>query len=305
MEIIKSEKISYSYPVFEEPDSQENKELLEKKKEAAKALDGVSLEVRPGQFICILGRNGSGKSTFAKHLNALITPTEGTLWIDGMDTKDEEKLWEIRRTVGMVFQNPDNQIIGSIVDEEVAFGLENIGASTRDIRKGVYKALEEVNMREYAKVSPNKLSGGQKQRVAVAGVLAMNPKWIVLDESTAMLDPRGRKEVMDTVKKLNKDDGITIISITHYMEEALEADYIFVMDNGQVRMQGTPREIFSREEEIEELGLKLPQLCQLAKALRNKGMDIPMGITTEEELKDAITKRQISETDSEITAGEK
>ena len=205
-----------------------------------------------------------------------------------MDTKDEEKLWEIRRTVGMVFQNPDNQIIGSIVDEEVAFGLENIGASTRDIRKGVYKALEEVNMREYAKVSPNKLSGGQKQRVAVAGVLAMNPKCIVLDESTAMLHPRGRKEVMDTVKKLNKDDGITIISITHYMEEALEADYIFVMEHGHLKMQGTPKEIFSREEEIEELGLKLPQLCQLAKVLRESGMDIPLGITSEEELKEAI-----------------
>ena len=238
MDIIKSEKISYSYPVFE--DDEQSLETAKAEQEKRKALEDVSLCVRPGQFICILGHNGSGKSTFAKHLNALITPTEGTLWIDGMDTKDEEKLWEIRRTVGMVFQNPDNQIIGSIVDEEVAFGLENIGASTRDIRKGVYKALEEVNMKEYAKVSPNKLSGGQKQRVAVAGVLAMNPKCIVLDESTAMLDPRGRKEVMDTVKKLNKDDGITIISITHYMEEALEADYIFVMENGHLKMQGTP-----------------------------------------------------------------
>ncbi len=186
MDIIKSEKISYSYPLFE--DDEQSLETSKAEQEKRKALEDVSLCVRPGQFICILGHNGSGKSTFAKHLNALITPTEGTLWIDGMDTKDEEKLWEIRRTVGMVFQNPDNQIIGSIVDEEVAFGLENIGASTRDIRKGVYKALEEVNMREYAKVSPNKLSGGQKQRVAVAGVLAMNPKCIVLDESTAMLD---------------------------------------------------------------------------------------------------------------------
>ena len=286
MDIIKSEKISYSYPVFE--DDEQSLETSKAEQEKRKALEDVSLCVRPGQFICILGHNGSGKSTFAKHLNALITPTEGTLWIDGMDTKDEEKLWEIRRTVGMVFQNPDNQIIGSIVDEEVAFGLENIGASTRDIRKGVYKALEEVNMREYAKVSPNKLSGGQKQRVAVAGVLAMNPKCIVLDESTAMLDPRGRKEVMDTVKKLNKDDGITIISITHYMEEALEADYIFVMEHGHLKMQGTPKEIFSREEEIEELGLKLPQLCQLAKVLRESGMDIPLGITSEEELKEAI-----------------
>lgn len=291
MEIIKSDQISYSYPVFEDADSAADPKLLVQKKEAAKALEGVSLEVRPGQFICILGRNGSGKSTFAKHLNALLVPSEGTLWIDGIDTKDEDRVWDIRRTVGMVFQNPDNQIIGSIVDEEVAFGLENIGASTPDIRKGVYRALDEVGMREYAKVSPNRLSGGQKQRVAVAGVLAMSPKCIVLDESTAMLDPRGRKEVMDTVKKLNKDDGITIISITHYMEEALEADYIFVMENGHVRMQGTPKEIFSMEEEIEEMGLKLPQICQLAKALRDAGMEIPMGITSEEELRTIILKK--------------
>ena len=286
MDIIRSDKISYSYPVFDE--EEQTQEAAKNEKEKRKALEEVSLSVRPGQFICILGHNGSGKSTFAKHLNALLTPSEGTLWIDGMDSKDEEKLWEIRRTVGMVFQNPDNQIIGSIVDEEVAFGLENIGASTRDIRKGVYKALEEVDMREYAKVSPNRLSGGQKQRVAVAGVLAMNPKCIVLDESTAMLDPRGRKEVMDTVKKLNKNDGITIISITHYMEEALEADYIFVMEQGHLKMQGTPKEIFSREEEVEQLGLKLPQLCQLARSLREGGMDIPLGITSEEELKEAI-----------------
>ena len=286
MDIIKADKISYSYPVFDE--DEQAQETAKSEAEKRKALEDVSLSVRPGQFICILGHNGSGKSTFAKHLNALITPSEGTLWIDGKDSKDEEKLWEIRRTVGMVFQNPDNQIIGSIVDEEVAFGLENIGASTRDIRKGVYKALEEVDMREYAKVSPNRLSGGQKQRVAVAGVLAMNPKCIVLDESTAMLDPRGRKEVMDTVKKLNKNDGITIISITHYMEEALEADYIFVMEQGHLKMQGTPKEIFSREEEVEQLGLKLPQLCQLARSLREGGMDIPLGITSEEELKEAI-----------------
>ena len=285
MDIIKSENVSYSYPVFEE-EQEEGSEV--KEKTVVKALDEVSLSVRPGQFICVLGRNGSGKSTFAKQLNALITPSEGTLWIDGMDTKDESKLWDIRRTVGMVFQNPDNQIIGSIVDEEVAFGLENVGASAPDIRKGVYKALEDVNMKEYAKVSPNKLSGGQKQRVAVAGVLAMNPKCIVLDESTAMLDPRGRREVMETVKKLNRENGITIISITHYMEEALDADFIFIMQKGHLKMQGTPKEIFSREEEIDELGLKLPQICQLAKALREKGLDIPRGVTTEEELRSCI-----------------
>lgn len=285
MEIIRSDQISYSYPVFEDADQQEKKEQTEKKK---KALDAVSLSVRPGQFICILGRNGSGKSTFAKHLNALLVPDEGTLWIDGMDTKDEAKLWEIRRSVGMVFQNPDNQIIGSIVDEEVAFGLENIGASSPEIRQGVFRALDEVDMRSFAKSSTNKLSGGQKQRIAVAGVLAMSPKCIVLDESTAMLDPKGRREVMDTVKKLNREKGITLISITHYMEEALEADQVFLMKKGQLVMQGTPKEIFSREEEIEELGLKLPQICELAKALREGGMNLPRGIITAEELKEAL-----------------
>ena len=290
MDIIKSEQVSYVYPVLEDDNMETGgKEgTSAPEKEPKKALQEVSLSVQPGQFICILGRNGSGKSTFAKHLNALLMPTEGTLWIDGMDTKDESRIWDIRKIVGMVFQNPDNQIIGSIVDEDVAFGLENIGASTEDIRKGVFKALEEVGMTEYAKSSPNKLSGGQKQRVAVAGVLAMNPKCIVLDESTAMLDPRGRKEVMDTVKKLNKEEGITILSITHYMEEALEADYVFVMQKGSLKMQGTPKEIFSREEEIEELGLKLPQICQLAKALRDAGAPVPRGITTAEELKAAI-----------------
>lgn len=288
MDIIRAENISYSYPVFEDEQEEQNEQKMQKE---VKALEEVSLSVRPGQFICILGRNGSGKSTFAKHLNALLTPTEGTLWIDGMDTKDESGIWDIRRTVGMVFQNPDNQIIGSIVDEDVAFGLENIGASSEEIRKGVYKALEEVGMREYAKSSPNKLSGGQKQRVAVAGVLAMNPKCIVLDESTAMLDPKGRKEVMDTVRKLNKEKGITILSITHYMEEALDADYIFVMDKGYVKMQGTPKEIFSREKEIEALGLKLPQICQLSKALRKAGVPVPLHIITAEELKDFLTQK--------------
>lgn len=294
MDMIRSENISYTYPVFEDEESAGGPETRIEKGEERKALDDLSLSVRPGQFICILGRNGSGKSTFAKHLNALLVPTEGTLWVDGIDTKEESRVWDIRRTVGMVFQNPDNQIIGSIVDEEVAFGPENLGASAPDIRKAVSRALEQVGMSDYAKASPHKLSGGQKQRVAVAGVLAMNPKCIVLDESTAMLDPKGRKEVLDTVKKLNKEKGITILSITHYMEEALEADYIFVMEKGSLRMQGTPKEIFSREEEIEALGLKLPQLCQLAKELRKAGMDIPFGITTAEELEEAIRSGQTS-----------
>ena len=288
MNIIEAEGVSYVYPVLSDDDP-ENPGAAQVKKDAEKALDGVSLSVRPGQFICILGRNGSGKSTFARQLNAILAPTEGTLWVDGMDSKDESKIMEIRRKVGMVFQNPDNQIIGSIVDEEVAFGLENLGATVTEIRKGVYEALDDVGMREYAKASPNRLSGGQKQRIAVAGVLAMQPKCIVLDESTAMLDPKGRREVMDTVKKLNKEQGITILSITHYMEEALDADYVFVMEKGRLKMQGTPKEIFSREEEIEQLGLKLPQLCELAKALREAGMNIPKETITEEELFAAIT----------------
>lgn len=292
MDMIKADNIVYTYPQLDEAEGIEDKENKQTEntvqKSAPRALSDVSLSVRPGQFVCVLGGNGSGKSTFAKHLNALITPDEGTVWVDGMSTSDEGNIWEIRKKVGMVFQNPDNQIIGSIVDEDVAFGLENIGASTQEIRKGVKQALEAVNMSAFDKSSPNKLSGGQKQRVAVAGVLAMNPKCIVLDESTAMLDPKGRREVMDTVKRLNKERGITIISITHFMEEALEADHIFVMHKGRLVMEGKPEDIFSREEEIEEYMLDLPQICKIAKRLREGGLDIPRGIITEEELSDAI-----------------
>ncbi|MBR3004312.1 MAG: energy-coupling factor transporter ATPase [Lachnospiraceae bacterium] len=284
MNIIKSEKISYTYPTYQE----ENAEG--KAAEIKPALKDVSFDVEAGQFICILGRNGSGKSTLARHLNALLVPNEGTLWIDGMDSKDASKLWDIRGNVGMVFQNPDNQIIGSVVDEDVAFGLENIGVPSEEIQRRVAQSLENVGIAKYAKSSPNKLSGGQKQRVAVAGILAMNPKCIVLDESTAMLDPRGREEVMETVRKLNKEQGITVITITHYMDEALMADHIFVMIDGQIAMQGTPGEVFEREDILERAGLRLPQICQLAHELRKAGMDIPKGVLTADELKEAVVK---------------
>jgi len=288
MSFIKAEKISYKYPVMEDADSFSGEtKVVENEKYA---INDVNLEIQQGKFICILGRNGSGKSTFAKHLNALLLPTEGTLFVDGIDTKSEEQVWDIRKCVGMVFQNPDNQIIGSVVDEDVAFGLENLAVPSEKIQEDVKVALDGVGMGDFAKYSPNKLSGGQKQRVAVAGVLAMAPKCIVLDESTAMLDPKGRDEVMETVKRLNKEMGITIISITHFMEEALEADYIYVMKDGHVAMKGTPREVFSRDEELEEVRLQLPQICQLAKALRQKGMDIPKDVIYPDELREAILK---------------
>jgi len=255
-----------------------------------KALDDVSLSIEPGQFICILGRNGSGKSTFARHLNALIIPDAGTLWVDGMDTRSEELIWDIRKSVGMVFQNPDNQIVASIVEEDVAFGPENMGVPPERIEKEVSDALGLVNMSEYSKSSPNRLSGGQKQRVAVAGILAMHPKCIVLDESTSMLDPRGRKDIMSAVRQLNRDLGITIICITHYMDEALDADKVFVMNRARVIMEGTPKEIFSQPEKLEELGLKLPQICQLSWELRKAGLNLPEDIITAEELKEALLK---------------
>ena len=278
MSFIEAEKISYTYPLV----------ALEEATEAAEAaIEDVSISIEAGQFVCILGRNGSGKSTFARHLNALLTPDSGTLFIDGMDSRDEGKIWDIRSRVGMVFQNPDNQIIGTVVDEDVAFGPENMGVESGQIRRDVYEALERVGMEGYAKASPNNLSGGQKQRVAIAGILAMHPDCIVLDEATAMLDPRGRREVMASALELNRQ-GITIISITHYMDEAIEADRICVMDDGHVVMEGTPREIFSRPEELKRLGLRLPEVCELALKLRRAGLDIPEGIVTEKELEEAI-----------------
>lgn len=260
-----------------------------------RAIDGVDLDVSAGQFIAILGHNGSGKSTLAKHLNALLFPTGGTVWVDGMDTKEEKNLWEIRREAGMVFQNPDNQIIAQVVEEDVGFGPENIGVPTQEIWERVEKSLKAVGMYEHRKKSPNRLSGGQKQRVSIAGVIAMEPKCIIMDEPTAMLDPNGRKEVIKAAKSLNREKGITVILITHYMEEAVSADRIFVMDEGKIAMQGTPEEVFSRVEEMQELDLDVPQVTLLAHELRKAGLDIPAGILTKEELADVLLGKQQEE----------
>lgn len=254
------------------------------------ALDHVDLDVKEGQFIAILGHNGSGKSTLAKHINALLSASEGTIWVDGMDVSEEENVIPVRRSAGMVFQNPDNQIIASVVEEDVGFGPENIGVPTDEIWQRVDHALATVGMTKCRAHSPNKLSGGQKQRVAIAGVVAMEPKCIVFDEPTAMLDPNGRKEVIATAHELNKKKGVTILLITHYMEEVVNADYVYVMEKGQIIMDGTPREIFSRVEELKEHRLDVPQATLLADELRKSGVDIPAGILTREELVDAIMK---------------
>ena len=252
------------------------------------ALDHVNLDVKAGQFIAILGHNGSGKSTLAKHINALLTPTEGVIWVDGMDVLDEDNTIPIRKTAGMVFQNPDNQIIASVVEEDVGFGPENIGVPTEEIWTRVNQSLEAVDMVKYRKHSPNKLSGGQKQRVAIAGVVAMEPKCIVFDEPTAMLDPNGRKEVIATAHDLNKKKGVTIILITHYMEEVVDADYVYVMEKGKIVMDGTPRDIFSRVDELKEHRLDVPQATLVADEQRSAGVPIPQGILTRKELVDAI-----------------
>ena len=254
------------------------------------ALDHIDLDVQPGQFIAILGHNGSGKSTLAKHMNALLEPTEGSLWIDGKDVTEEENILPVRKTAGMVFQNPDNQIIASVVEEDVGFGPENIGVPTDEIWKRVEESLKSVGMLKYRHHSPDKLSGGQKQRVASAGVMAMEPKCIVLDEPTAMLDPNGRREVLQAAHELNQKKGVTILLITHYMEEVVDADYVYVMDQGHIVMQGTPREIFSQVETLKEHRLDVPQITLLADLLRQSGLDIPAGILTREELEDAIMR---------------
>ena len=254
------------------------------------ALDHLDLAVEPGQFIAVLGHNGSGKSTFAKHINALLTPTEGTLIVDGLSVGDDSVVYDIRQRAGMVFQNPDNQIIASVVQEDVGFGPENLGVPTEEIWQRVEKSLKAVGMWEYREHSPNKLSGGQKQRVAIAGVMAMEPKCIILDEPTAMLDPDGRREVLEAVHKLNKEKGVTIILITHYMEEVVDADYVYVMDQGKVVMEGNPRGIFSQVDVLQEHRLDVPQITLLAHELREEALPIPEGILTREELIDAIAK---------------
>ena len=249
-----------------------------------RAIDEVSLQVHPGEFIAVLGHNGSGKSTLAKHINAILYPTEGTVWVDGMDTCEEANLWNIRQEAGMVFQNPDNQIIGQVVEEDIGFGPENLGVPTKEIWERVEESLKAVGMYEFRKHSPNKLSGGQKQRVSIAGVIAMHPKCIVLDEPTAMLDPSGRKEVIRAVRALNLAEGITIILITHYMEEIIDADRVFVMDKGKIALQGTPREVFGQVDRLKELRLDVPQVTLLAHELRESGLPIPEGILRTEEL---------------------
>lgn len=255
-----------------------------------RAVDDVSLDVEQGDFVAILGHNGSGKSTLAKHINAILYPTEGTVWVDGMNTQDENRIWDIRQEAGMVFQNPDNQIIGQVVEEDVGFGPENMGIPTPEIWRRVEESLKAVGMYEYRKHSPNKLSGGQKQRVSIAGVIAMHSKCIIMDEPTAMLDPNGRKEVIRAARALNDVEKITIVLITHYMEEIIHANKVFVMDKGKVAMQGTPREIFSQVEKLKRLRLDVPQVTLLAHELKESGLDLPDGILTREELAEALLK---------------
>ncbi len=279
MNIIKAVKLAYEYKRYGEDGQVE---------ETLRAVDGVDLDVKKGDFVAILGHNGSGKSTLAKQINALLVPTEGTLYVDGMDTKDPEKVWDIRQSAGMVFQNPDNQIIGSVVDEDVGFGPENMGIPTKEIWERVEESLRSVGMWEYRHSSPNKLSGGQKQRVAIAGVVAMHPKCIVLDEPTAMLDPVGRKDVIRTVRALNMVEDVTVILITHYMEEVIYADKVIVMDDGKVVMQGTPGEIFSQVDMLKKYRLDVPQVTLLAHELKKAGLDLPAGILSIEELVDNL-----------------
>ena len=256
----------------------------------SRAIDELDLDIEAGQFIAILGHNGSGKSTLAKHMNAILVPTEGTMWVDGKDTSLEENVWDVRQSAGMVFQNPDNQIIGCVVEEDVGFGPENLGVPTEEIWQRVEESLKNVGMLEYRTHSPNKLSGGQKQRVAIAGVMAMRPKCIVLDEPTAMLDPNGRKEVLRSVQELRKRENITVILITHYMEEVVDADRVIVMDHGHIVMQGTPREVFSQVDELKKYRLDVPQVTILADELRKRGVDLPVGILKKEELVDLLCR---------------
>ncbi|HEY9574878.1 MAG TPA: energy-coupling factor transporter ATPase [Lachnospiraceae bacterium] len=279
MSIIRASKLGYKYYRHTE----ENEEKIENI-----ALDKVDISIKEGDFVAILGHNGSGKSTLAKHMNALLMPSEGAMWIDGVNVLEEEELWRVRQKAGMVFQNPDNQIIGTVVEEDVGFGPENMGVESKDIWHRVEESLAAVGMLGFRKVSPNKLSGGQKQRVAIAGVVAMHPKCIILDEPTAMLDPNGRKEVLKTIRELNEKEGVTVILITHYMEEVIFADRVYVMDKGQVVMQGSPREIFSQVDTLKGYCLTLPQVTLLAHELKKEGLAIADGILTIEELVEAL-----------------
>ena len=279
MGIIKAVKLAFDYLKYDEDGNVQ---------ETQRAVDGVDIDIKEGQFVAILGHNGSGKSTFAKHINALLLPSDGTIWIDGINTSEEPELWKVRQKAGMVFQNPDNQIIGTVVEEDVGFGPENMGVPTEDIWKRVNESLEKTGMTAYRHHSPNKLSGGQKQRVAIAGVMAMRPKCIVLDEPTAMLDPNGRKEVLAAVHQLNKQENVTVVLITHYMEEVIDADHVIVMDGGHVVMEGTPREIFSQVETLKKYRLDVPQVTLMAHELKQSGVDIPDGILTTEELVNAL-----------------
>ena len=279
MDMVQTEKLVFEY---EKRDEEGNVIGV------SRAVDEVDIDVQEGQFIAILGHNGSGKSTLAKHINAILVPTQGTMWVNGRNTKDPEELWNVRQSAGMVFQNPDNQIIGTVVEEDVGFGPENLGVPTDEIWQRVEDSLRSVGIIEYRHHSPNKLSGGQKQRVAIAGVVAMEPKCIVLDEPTAMLDPVGRREVLKTVQKLREQKKVTVILITHYMEEVVDADKIYVMDHGHVVMEGTPREIFSRVDELKSYRLDVPQVTLLADELRKRGLKIPDGILKKEELVEAL-----------------
>ena len=279
MGIIKAVKLGFDYLRYDEDGNVQDTQ---------RAVDNVDLDIQAGEFVAVLGHNGSGKSTFAKHINALLLPTEGTIWIDGMDTAKEPELWKIRQKAGMVFQNPDNQIIGTVVEEDVGFGPENMGIPTDDIWKRVDESLLKTGMSAYRHHSPNKLSGGQKQRVAIAGVMAMRPQCIVLDEPTAMLDPNGRKEVLEAVHQLNRQENVTVVLITHYMEEVIDADRVVAMDDGHVVMEGTPREIFSQVETLKKYRLDVPQVTLLAHELKMSGVAIPDGILTTEELVNAL-----------------
>lgn len=281
MGIIKTSKLVHEYI---HRDEEGNVESIQT------ALEGVDIDIEKGQFVAILGHNGSGKSTLAKHMNAILRPSEGTMWVEGLDTSEEKNVWEVRRKAGMVFQNPDNQIIASVVEEDVGFGPENMGVPTDEIWKRVEESLSSVGMLQFRSHSPNKLSGGQKQRVAIAGVVAMEPECIVLDEPTAMLDPSGRKEVIKTARLLNREKGVTVILITHYMEEVVDADKVFVMDKGRIVMEGTPREIFSQVDTLKKYRLDVPQITLLADELKKAGLPIPAGILTREELVRELTR---------------